>query len=71
MTQRLNNDFQFVDVGRREPAKKDIHTRKHEFVEIYEPYGQKQAAEQSHRCLSAATHTANGSARYITSFPTG
>ncbi len=51
MTQRLNNDFQFVDVGRREPAKKDIHTRKHEFVEIYEPYGQKQAAEQSHRCL--------------------
>ncbi|MEP4548126.1 MAG: FAD-dependent oxidoreductase [Saccharospirillum sp.] len=51
MTQRLNNDFQFVDVGRREPAKKDIHTRKHEFVEIYEPFGQKQAAEQSHRCL--------------------
>ena len=51
MTQRLNNDFQFVDVGRREPAKKDIHTRKHEFVEIYEPFAQKQAAEQSHRCL--------------------
>lgn len=51
MTQRLNNDFQFVDVGRRDPAKKDIHTRKHEFVEIYEPFAQKQAAEQSHRCL--------------------
>ncbi len=51
MTQRLNNDFQFLDVGRREPAKKDLNARKTEFIEIYEPMGQRQAAEQSHRCL--------------------
>lgn len=51
MTQRLNNDFQFLDVGRREPAKKDLTERRAEFVEIYEPMGQRQAAEQSHRCL--------------------
>jgi glutamate synthase (NADPH/NADH) small chain len=51
MTQRLNNDFQFLDVGRRDPSKKDLNTRRTEFVEIYEPMGQRQAAEQSHRCL--------------------
>ena len=51
MTQRLNNDFQFLDVGRRDPAKKNLKSRKNEFVEIYEPMGQRQAAEQSHRCL--------------------
>ena len=51
MAQRLNNDFQFLDVGRREPAKKDLTTRRTEFGEIYEPMGQRQAAEQSHRCL--------------------
>lgn len=51
MTQRLNNDFQFLDVGRREPAKKSLRTRKTEYVEIYENMGQRQAAEQSHRCL--------------------
>jgi glutamate synthase (NADPH) small chain len=52
MTQRLNNDFQFLDVGRHEPAKKNIRTRRREFAEIYEPIGQRQAAEQSHRCLA-------------------
>jgi glutamate synthase (NADPH/NADH) small chain len=51
MTQRLNNDFQFLDVGRRDPAKKNLQTRQEEFVEIYQPMGQRQAAEQSHRCL--------------------
>jgi len=51
MTQRLNNDFQFLDVGRRDPAKKNVKTRQTDFVEIYEPMGQRQAAEQSHRCL--------------------
>ncbi|GAA5524327.1 glutamate synthase [NADPH] small chain [Microbulbifer aestuariivivens] len=51
MTQRLNNDFQFVDVGRIDPAKKDITTRTHEFVEIYNPFSERQAASQAHRCL--------------------
>jgi len=51
MSQRLNNDFQFVDVGRVDPAKKDIITRTNQFVEIYQPFTQKQVASQAHRCL--------------------
>lgn len=51
MTERLNNVFQFLDVGRKDPTKKEIGTRKHQFVEIYQPYSQGQVSEQSHRCL--------------------
>ncbi len=51
MTERLKNDFQFLEVGRKDPSKKDIDTRKHEFVEIYQPFSQEEAATQSHRCL--------------------
>ena len=35
MANRLNNDFQFVDVGRKDPEKKDARTRAKEFAEIY------------------------------------
>jgi glutamate synthase (NADPH/NADH) small chain len=35
MAERLNNDFQFLDVARQDPEKKDIAVRKAEFVEIY------------------------------------
>ncbi|MGR6872104.1 FAD-dependent oxidoreductase [Pseudomonas sp. HK3] len=52
MAKRLSNDFQFLDVGRKDPAKKDIQTRKRNFVEIYQPFQQAQAGEQAHRCLS-------------------
>ncbi|WP_370979917.1 FAD-dependent oxidoreductase [Agaribacterium sp. ZY112] len=51
MTERLKNNFQFIDVGRKDPSKKDVGVRKKEFVEIYEPFDKDQAAEQSHRCL--------------------
>ena len=51
MTQRLNNDFQFLDVGRQDPAKKDIVSRTTEFVEIYQPFTKEEVADQSHRCL--------------------
>lgn len=51
MADRLRNDFQFIEVGRQDPTKKDISTRKHEFVEIYQPFSQEQVADQSHRCL--------------------
>lgn len=51
MAERLSNTFQFLDVGRQDPAKKDIATRKHQFVEIYQPYTQDQVAGQAHRCL--------------------
>lgn len=51
MAERLSNNFQFLDVGRQDPAKKDMGTRRHQFVEIYQPYTQDQAAGQAHRCL--------------------
>ena len=44
MTNRLHNDFQFLDVGRRDPAKKELVARQQQFVEIYQPMGQRQAA---------------------------
>lgn len=51
MTTRLNNDFQFLDVGRKDPAKRRLSTRKTEFVEIYDPYSASEVQQQSHRCL--------------------
>jgi len=51
MTDRLSNNFQFLDVGRQDPDKKAIETRKAEFVEIYQPFNEEQVANQSHRCL--------------------
>jgi glutamate synthase (NADPH/NADH) small chain len=51
MNKRLANNFQFIDVGRGEPDKKTLQTRKQEYVEIYNPFTRGQAAEQSHRCL--------------------
>ena len=34
---RLNNDFQFIEVGRKDPKKKLLRQRKREFVEIHDP----------------------------------
>ncbi|MGQ4878453.1 FAD-dependent oxidoreductase [Billgrantia sp. LNSP4103-1] len=52
MANRLTkNDFQFIDVGRQDPQKKDARTRSREFAEIYEPFKPQEAASQSHRCL--------------------
>jgi glutamate synthase (NADPH/NADH) small chain len=47
----INNDFQFLDVGRFDPNKKNIEERKINFVEIYGDYNQPEASNQSHRCL--------------------
>ncbi|UTA48564.1 FAD-dependent oxidoreductase [Simiduia sp. 21SJ11W-1] len=51
MSARLNNHFQFVDVGRQDPAKKALKTRKTQFVEIYQPFTEEEVQSQSHRCL--------------------
>ncbi|MBB3167231.1 FAD-dependent oxidoreductase [Simiduia aestuariiviva] len=51
MSARLNNHFQFVDVGRQDPAKKALKTRKTQFVEIYQPFTEEQVQGQAHRCL--------------------
>ncbi len=52
MAERLDNNFQFLDVPRTDPDKKDIGTRRHQFVEIYQPFQPTQVASQAHRCLA-------------------
>ncbi len=51
MNDRINNDFQFLEVERADPSKKDDAVRQTEFVEIYHPFEATEAAEQAHRCL--------------------
>jgi len=52
MAERLDNNFQFLDVPRKDPDKKDIATRRAKFVEIYQPFEPVQVASQAHRCLA-------------------
>jgi glutamate synthase (NADPH/NADH) small chain len=51
MSDRLDNNFQFLDVGRKDPDKKPLERRKIDYVEIYEPFRPAQARHQAHRCL--------------------
>jgi glutamate synthase (NADPH) small chain len=52
MAERLSNTFQFLDVGRQDPHKIEIDTRRNNFVEIYEPYKEEEVKHQAHRCLA-------------------
>lgn len=52
MSERLNNDFQFLDVGRQDPKKKQVELRKKAYVEIYEPFDDLHSKQQAHRCLA-------------------
>ena len=52
MSTQKNNDFQFLDVGRVDPTKKDLDQRKDEFTEIYHPFSNKDAGSQANRCLA-------------------
>ncbi len=52
MAERLNNDFQFLDVPRHDPEKKDIGVRRSQYVEIYNPFKPVQVEAQAHRCLA-------------------
>jgi len=45
------NLFQFIEVERVDPQKKRIQRRRHEFVEIYNPFQKSQAQMQADRCL--------------------
>src|SRR5690554_555358 len=51
MTKRLNNNFQFVEVGRGDPKKIPLRRRKVEFKEIYKPFKKTEVEAQAHRCL--------------------
>ena len=48
---KVENDFQFLEVGRFDPTKKSIEERKISFVEIYNEYNPVEASNQAHRCL--------------------
>lgn len=52
MAERLNNDFQFLDVPRQDPSKKDMEQRTTTFVEIYHPFEKVEVQGQAHRCLA-------------------
>lgn len=45
------NIYQFIEVDRVEPKKKNIGLRKHQFVEIYDSFQRSQVQMQSDRCL--------------------
>ena len=51
MAERLSNNFQFLDVPRHDPKKKDIDDRKHKYEEIYYPFETREVEHQAHRCL--------------------
>ncbi len=48
----MANDFQFLDVPRKDPDIKPVEIRIHEFKEIYGQYDVAAAASQSARCIS-------------------
>ena len=50
--QRLQNNFQFLDVGRQDPNKVPAAKRKREFAEIYEAFTPIEVEPQAHRCLA-------------------
>ncbi len=48
----MSNVFQFLDVQRHDPSKKEAHQRVQEFAEIYTSFNKQQVAEQADRCLA-------------------
>ncbi|GIU41703.1 glutamate synthase subunit beta [Shewanella colwelliana] len=47
----MSNDFQFIEVGRKDPTKHAAAKRATQFIEIYQPFAQPQVSEQADRCL--------------------
>ncbi|MFV0597852.1 FAD-dependent oxidoreductase [Shewanella sp.] len=47
----MSNDFQFIEVGRKDPTKHPAAKRSTQFIEIYQPFAQAQVTEQADRCL--------------------
>lgn len=52
MAERLHNDFQFLDVPRQDPGKKEIEARRTRYEEIYHPFSTDEVKNQAHRCLA-------------------
>ncbi|MDF1628818.1 MAG: FAD-dependent oxidoreductase [Alcanivoracaceae bacterium] len=52
MVERLSNDFQFLDVPRKDPKKKEAELRRGGYEEIYYPFETREVEHQAHRCLA-------------------
>jgi hypothetical protein len=71
MAERLNNDFQFIEVGRKDPKKKLLRQRKKSSWKSTNRSNPSSPWTRPTAAWVAATRIANGSARCTTSFPTG
>ncbi len=48
----IRSRFEFIDRERASPHKRSTESRRHEFLEIYEPFQQAEGAAQSERCIA-------------------
>jgi glutamate synthase (NADPH/NADH) small chain len=48
----IRSKFEFIDLDRAEPHKHSNESRRHEFLEIYDPFQQKEGEAQSERCIA-------------------
>lgn len=51
-TVNIRTRFEFVDRDRAEPHKHSMASRRQEFVEIYDPFQQREGEQQSERCIA-------------------
>ena len=71
MSTQKSNDFQFLDVGRVDPAKKDLDQRRDEFTEIYHPFRLRMLGRRHIDAFPAGIPIVLGNVRCITISPIG
>ena len=71
MAERLNNVFQFIDVERKMPPRRQLVTARPSSSKSTNPSKPQLRAIRPTAAWLAVTRTASGSARCTTSFPTG
>ena len=48
----IRTKFEFIDRERKNPHKHSMESRKHEFIEIYDPFQQPEGEAQAERCIA-------------------
>ena len=48
----IRTKFEFIDRERENPHKRSMESRKHEFIEIYDPFQQPEGEAQAERCIA-------------------
>ncbi|MDX2417433.1 MAG: FAD-dependent oxidoreductase [Xanthomonadales bacterium] len=48
----IRTRFEFIDLDRAEPHKHSMEARRHEFLEIYDPFQQQEGEAQAERCIA-------------------